>query len=212
MVKGILQLIGRRKIAEAESKISDISIAELQDSLYLLLNTRAGLFGIEQNNWEEFDKRVNKISDKQIKDFLYVMALYALDSQKQNKNLFADYLFQAGKNLEAVEDKTSKAQGLFALAALILSSDKVKGQLLFFDALRALKNAPDFRDATFEITVIVPGQTANFKEFLYKEGFEKSFMLLAKTDWLDAQVQTNQITSPGLKAIAQIAAAKAALQ
>lgn len=211
-VEGILRLIDTRKFAEAESKIPNVSVDEIKDALTLLLNTRAALFGIEQNNWEEFDKRVFKISDKQIKAFLYVKALYALDAQKQNKNLFADYLRQAQKNLEAIEDKKTKAKGLFTLSGLILSSDKTEGRLILFDALKALNYAPEFREDFFEITIKVPGQTANFVERLYKDGFEKSFMQLAKIDWSDAQIQTIQIKSPGLKSIAQVAATKSVLQ
>lgn len=211
-IEGILRLIDRRKFAEAESKIFALSIEEIKDSLNLLLNTRASLFAIEQNDWEEFDKRVNKISDKQIKAYLFVKALYTLDVQKQRKNLFADYLLQAEKNLDAIDDKKSKAKGLLTLSALILAGDKMKGRLLFIDALKVLNNVPDFREDSFEITVKIPGRTAHFADYLYKDGFEKSFMLLAKIDWLDSQIQTNQVKSPGLQAIAQVAAAKSVLQ
>jgi hypothetical protein len=211
-IDGIWQLIDRRKFAEAESKISTVSIDEIRDALTLLLNTRAALFGVEQNNWDEFDKRVYKISDKQIKAYLYVKALYALDAQKQRKDLFADYLRLAERNLEAIEDKKSKAKGLLTLSGLILSRDKTQGRLLLFDALKALNNAPDFREDFFEIRVMIPGRAANFAEYLRKDGFEKSFMTLAKIDWSDAQIQTIQIKSLGLKAIAQVAAAKSVLQ
>lgn len=211
-IDGIYQLIDRRKFAEAESKMSTVSVDEIRDALTLLLNTRAALFGIEQTNWDEFDKRIFKISDKQIKAFLYVKALYALDAQKQRKDLFADYLRLAERNLEAIEDKKSKAKGLLTLSGLILSRDKTEGRLILFDALKALNNATDFQEDFFEIRVIIPGRAANFAEYLRKDGFEKSFMTLAKIDWSDAQIQTIQIKSPGLKAIAQVAAAKSVLQ
>ncbi|MDQ3129133.1 MAG: hypothetical protein M3Q99_00025 [Acidobacteriota bacterium] len=211
-IEGILRLIDRRKFAEAESKLLTVSVSEIKDSLNLLINTRAGLLMIEQNEWEEFEKRIYRISDKQIKAFLYVKALYALDSQKQRKDLFADYLLQADKNLDAVDDKKFKAKGFLTLSALVLPDDKTKGQLLFIDALKALNSVSDFREDSFEINIKIPGRTAHHAEYLYKNGFEKSFMLLAKIDWLNSQIQVNQVKSPELQAIAQIAASKSVLQ
>lgn len=211
-VEGILRLIYSQKFAEAESKLLTISVQEIRDALTLLLNTRASLLGIEQNNWEEFDKRVNKISEKQIKAYLYVKSLYVLDSQKKRKDVFADYLLQAEKNLDAIDDRKSKAKGMLTLSALVLSSDKTKGRLLFVDALKALNNVSDFNEDSFEIKIEIPGRSAYYADYLHKDGFEKSFMLLAKIDWMDSQIQINQVKSPGLQAIAQVAAAKSVLQ
>lgn len=212
LIEGIIRLIETEKFAEAEGKIFDVSVKEIQDALLLLVNTRASIVSIKVRNRGEFEKRINKISDRQIKAFLYVKALDAIVKTKKDKHSYTDYLLQAEKNLDSIDNKVSKTSGLFTLSALVLNNDITKGRLLLSDALKALNNTIDFNKNAFEINIRIPGRSTYFADFLGENAFENVFMKIAKIDWLDSQVQATQIKSQGLKAIAQIATAKAVLQ
>jgi hypothetical protein len=210
LVEGIIQMIERRKYVEAEKKMSDIQYEEVLEPLRLFLNLRICQTYIDEKNWSEFDSRIKKINDKKVKAFLYLKALSVLDVKK-DKQIFADYQFEAYKNLDTLSDKLSKASGFILLASIVFETDKLSGKSILADAFKAI-NESEYDQDEFEIEVKIPTRSTFFAEFLGRDAFEKCFLNLAKNDWLDSQIQTIQMKSQNLKYAAQIITAKTVLQ
>jgi hypothetical protein len=210
LIEGIIQLVERKKYVEAEKKISDIQYDEIQEPLRLLLNLRVCQTYIEEKKWFEFDSRIKKITDKQIKAFLYLKALSVIDVKKE-RAVFTDYKFEAQKNLDTLSDKLSKASGFIFLSSIVFETDKIAAKSILIEAFKAI-NDSEYEQDEFEIQVKIPSRSTYFAEFLGRDAFEKCFLNLAKNDWFDSQIQTIQLKSQNLKYVAQITAAKAVLQ
>ena len=193
LIEGIVRLIERRKFTEAERKIADIKIDEIQDSLRLLLKTRESLAHIEAKKWFEFDLQAKKISNPRIKAFLFLKAMSAMD-YKKDKMFFTACKYESQKQLDALDDKTAKASGYVILTSLILPNDKTEGQIMFFDAVKAV-NDSEYDEDELEIAVKIPSRSTYFAEFLGRNAFEKCFLSLAKNDWLYSQTQIVQLKS-----------------
>lgn len=210
LIRGIIQLIEFKKYAEAERKIFDVENSEIRDSLYTLLNKRAGLEAIKNKNWDEFEKRTEKIADKKIKAFLYLKALSVLESDKNN-SLSSEYVIKAEKNIQDISDKTAKASAYVYLISL-LSLNQTEGIQILPSAIKAVNDASDYSEDEFEIIIKIPTRQTHFAEFLGANSFRNSFLKLAKLNWENSQIQALQIKSEGLQSIAQIVTAQVVLR
>jgi hypothetical protein len=210
LIEGIIQLIEKKKFDEAEKKISEIEVSEIETQLKLLLNVRVALSNIEKADWNEFESRLKKINDKQIKAFLYLKAAFVLSSLSKSQ-LFDEYTFEAGKNLAGIDDKLSKASGLALLSFLLLPS-KQNALPTFYDAIKEVNASTEYDEDRFVINIRIPGRNEYFAEFLGSNEFQKCFEKLAKSNWENSQVLTIQLNSPSLKYIAQVSTARAVLQ
>lgn len=212
LISGIIQHIEFRKYAEAERKISDIGNSEIRDSLYLLVNHRAALEAVRNKNWNEFEKRTEKIAEKDIKAFLYLKAISVFEFGKNNENLLFDYTVEAEKNIQNISDKTDKVGAYVYLTFLALSLNQTNGALILPSAIKAVNQAPDYDDGEFTIRIKIPTRLSYFSESIGADSLKNSFSKLAKNDWDNSQIQALQIKSKGLQAKAQIAAAQVVLR
>lgn len=211
LISGIIRLIELKQYEKAERKIFDIESVEIRDSLNLLLNVRSGMEAIKLQNWRAFEKRVEKISENRIQAFMYLKAISAFKSQKDN-NLLSEYTLKSEKNIKAVPDKSAKANAYFYLTDLLLSIDKTTGILTLPNAIKAINEASDFNEDEFEINIKIPTRKTYFAEYIGANSFKNTFSKLAEIDWNDSQVQALQIKSKGLQALAQVATAKEVLR
>lgn len=211
LIRGIIQLIEFKKYAEAERKIFDIQNSEIRDSLYSLLNKRAALEAVKNKNWDEFEKRTEKLTEKSIKAFLYLKALSVFESDKNNSSL-SEYVIKAEKNIQDISDKTAKASAYVYLTSLLLSLNQTDGILMLPSAIKAINEASDYDEDEFEIIIKIPTRQTHFAEFLGANSFRNSFLKLAKLNWDNSQIQALQIKSEGLQSIAQIVTAQAVLR
>ena len=212
LIRGIIQLIEFKEYVKAERKIFDVENSEIRDALYILLNMRAGLEAIKNKNWSEFEKRTEKISDKQIKAFLYLKAAADYKSAKYSDIQLFEYVIKAEKNIQDISDKNAKAGAVVCLTELLLSSKPTEGLLMLSLAIKSINEAPEFDEDEFEINVKIPTRETYYAEFIGKNSFRRLFSKLAEIDWEDSQVQALQIKSDGLQAIAQVIAAKSVLR
>lgn len=212
LIRGIIQLIEFKQYVKAERKIFDIENSEIRDSLYLLVNNRAGLEAINNKNWGEFEKRTEKITEKRIKAFLYLKAISVFKSDKNNDNLLSEYVIKAEKNIQDISDKTAKASAFVYLTTLLLSLKQTDGSLMLPSAIKSINEASDFNEDEFEIDIKIPTRQTYYADYIGANSFRSLFSKLAEIDWADSQIQALQIKSNGLQAIAQVVAAKAALR
>lgn len=210
LIQGIIQKIEFKKFAEAEERIDSINDIEIRDALRLFLNARASIFYISEKNWDEFERYLKKILDKRVRAFLYLQAMSGLDKDSDGRRLF-DYSHEASKNLDTISDKRAKAAGYFYLTSLLFSKGSSNPLLAFAEALKALDGASDFEEDAFEIQFKIPSRTSHFAESIGRGAFQDSFEQLARMDYRNSQVMTVQIKSPGLRAIAEVATARAIL-
>lgn len=211
LISGIIQKIESKQFAFAERKIFDVQNSEIRDALYMLLHTRAGLAAIEKKDWDEFEKRTERTTDKRIKAFMYLNALAALKSGKVSRNLLTDYVIKAEKNINDIADKTAKASAMVCLTSLMYSLEGTESLRDVSTAISRVNDAADYSETIFEIRIIIPTRPANYAQGIGANAFKDVFSKIAQTDWTNAQVQALQIKNPGLQAIAQIAAAKSVL-
>lgn len=211
LISGIIQKIEFKQFAFAERKIFDVQNSEIRDALYTLLHTRAGLAAIEKKDWDEFEKRTEKVSDKRIKGFMYVNAIAAFKSAKVPRTLVAEYAIKAEKNINDISDKTAKASALVCLTSLLYSMESTESLRDISAAITRVNDAADYNENIFEIRIVIPTRPANYAHGIGASSFKDVFAKIAQTDWTNAQVQALQVKNPGLQAIAQIAAAKSVL-
>lgn len=210
LIRGIIQLVEFNKYAEAERKIFDVENSEIRDSLYLLLNQRAGLEAIKNKNWSEFEKRTEKIFDKNIKAFLYLKAISVFESG-ENDNLLSEYAIKAEKNIQNISDKNAQASAYVYLTSLLIKLKQTNGILMLPSMIEAINRASDYDEDEFEIRIKIPTRSTYFAGFIGAGAFKNSFSKLAKIDWDDSQIQALQIKSEGLQAKAQIITAQTIL-
>lgn len=211
LISGIIQKIEFKQFAFAERKIFDVQNSEIRDALYALLHTRAGFNAIDKKEWDEFEKRTEKITDKRIKAFMYINALAAFKSGKVSRNLLSDYVIKAEKNINDIADKTAKASAIVCLTSILYSLESTESLRDIASAISRVNDAADYAENIFEIRIIIPTRPANYAQGIGANSFKDVFSKIAQIDWTNAQVQALQVKNPGLQAIAQIAASKAVL-
>ncbi|MGH2552351.1 MAG: hypothetical protein ACRDEB_01475, partial [Chitinophagaceae bacterium] len=166
LIRGIIQLIEFKQFFKAERKIFDITNIEIRDSLYLLVDYRAGLDSIKNKDWNEFERRTEKITEKRIKAFLYLKAISNFKSVKNNDGLLAEYVIKAEKNIQNVSDETAKAGAYIYLASLLLALEKKDGILILPSAVKSINDATDYDEDKFEIIIKIPTRQTSYADFL----------------------------------------------
>jgi len=211
LIRGIIQLIEFKKFAEAERRIFDVENTEIRDSLYLLLNQRAGLEAAKNKNWDEFENRTEKITEKSFKAFLYLKAVSILE-YKNNTILFSEFVIKAEKNVKDISDKNAKASAYMLLALLVAPLNQASWIQITPSAIKAVNEAAGYDEDEFEIVVKIPTRQTYFASALGANSYRNFFRQLAEHNWDDSQIEALQIKSKGLQSIAQIVTAQAVLQ
>lgn len=211
LIRAIIQFIEFKQFAKAESKIFDIQNSDIRDALYTLVNQRAAFDAIEKKNWNDFEKRTEKLSDKRIQAFLYLKALTVFVSENEADTLVAEFTVKAEKNIPDISDKTARASAYVYLASLLFSIDPSEGIRALPAAMKSINEAADYCEDRFQIIIDIPTRQIMFAEYIGGEAFRKLFTNLAETDWTDSQVQALGIKAKGLQAIAQIVMAHTVL-
>ncbi len=211
LISGIIQTIESGLFVKAERKIFDVQNSEIRDALYLYLHMRAGLDAIESKNWDEFENRTEKLTDKRIRAFLYLKAISVFESGK-NADLLTEYVIKAEKNIGTISDKTAKASAQVVLTSSLLSLANTESMRDIPSAINSVNEAPDYVENAFEIRIIIPTRQGQYAEYIGANSFKDLFSKLARIDWTDSQVQALQVKRNGLQAIAQLATAKTVLQ
>lgn len=211
LVRGIIQLINFKQFAKAESKIFDIQNPDIRDALYTLLYQRAAVDAIERKDWNDFEKRTEKVSEKRIRAFLYLRAVTVLLAQNNDDILTMQYSVQAEQNSLEITDKSAKASAFVYLSSLIFLRDQTEINRILSITLKSINDAVDYDENPFQIRIDIPTRQIMFAESLGGNSFRGLFSGLANKDWTDSLVQVNGIKSNGLRAIAQVVAADAIL-
>ncbi len=212
LIRGIIQLIEFKKYTEAESRIFDVQDIEIRDALYLLLNQRSGAEAIKEKRWREFERRTERIRDRRIKAFMYLSAASEIEQGDEGFLSAAYYLNEAEKSIQHIADRTIRASALVHLTFLALSRDQTAGRLGWPNTLKSINEAPEYNEHSFEIVIEIPTRNTHYAEFIGSGSFRNLFTRLAELDWNDSQSNALQLKNDGLKAIAQLAAAKAVLE
>lgn len=211
LISGIIRLVESGQFEKAERKIFDIQNSEIRDSLYLLLGLRASLDAISHKNWDEFEKRAEKLTDKRIRALLYLKALSAMEPGKNPDGLVREYVIKAEKYIGDISDKTAKASALVYLASLLFSMENTESIRDLPSAIHSINQTPDYFEDVFEIRITIPTRRGYYAEYIGANSFRNLFSRLAGIDWTNSQVQALQIKANGLQAIAQVATAKTVL-
>lgn len=211
LISGIIQLTESKQFERAERKIFDVQNSEIRDSLYLLLGLRSALDAIKKKNWNEFEKRTEKLTDKRIKAFLYLSAISAFKSGKNPESILTEYVIKAEKNIGDISDKTAKASALVFLTSLLYSLDKTDSIRNLPSAIGSVNEAPDYLEDEFTIKITIPTRQGHYAEHIGANSFKSLFSKLAGMEWTNSQVQALQIKANGLQAVAQLATAKTVL-
>lgn len=211
LIRGIIQLIESKQYLKAERKIFDIEKSGIRDALYLLVNYRAGLEAINDKEWAQFERRTEKIVEKEIKAFLYLKAISILVPRKKLDTLLSEYAIKAEKNIQSISDKTAKASAYIYLTSLLSSSNPTDASLILPFALKAVNEAPEYEQNEFEINIKIPGRQTYYAGYIGAASFKSLFSNLGRLDWNDSQIQALQLKSTGLQSIARIAAAQSTL-
>ena len=211
LVRAVIQFIEFREFAKAESIIFDIQNSEIRDALYTLVNQRAAFDAIEKRNWNEFEKRTEKIADKSIKAFHYLKALAVFASEHRADSLTVEFTAKAEKYIPDIPDKTAKASAYVYLTSLLFSIDPSEGIRTLPLSMKSINDAADYNEDRFRISIDLPTPKLTFAEFIGGDAFRKLFSNLAETDWIDSQVQANGIKASALQAIAQVVTAQTVL-
>lgn len=204
-------LIQDRRFIEAEQKIFKITDLSASNELKLFLNTQAAINAIEGRDWNELNKRVEKVDDKKIKAFLLIKAANSMISDRSLKLEALEYLRRAKRHLENIEDRLYKTKAFIYIASLELTSDPFSGFATLIEAKDLINNVPEYRAEALEIELPITSSRNLFNFSLNEKTFEASFTSAAKSDWFTTQSLISQVKSQYLRSLAQIAATKAIL-
>lgn len=210
-IQGIILLIQDKRFIEAERKIFKITDLSATNELKLFLSTKAGMNAIEERDWNELNKRVEKVDDKKIKTFLLIKAANSMISDRNLKLQALEYLRQAKRHLENIEDKHYKTKAFIYISSLELTSEPISGFATLIEAKDLINNVPEYTAEALEIVVPITSSRNLFKFSLNEKPFEASFTRAAKSDWFTTQSLISQVKSQYLRSLAHIAATKAIL-
>ncbi|HEX8197887.1 MAG TPA: hypothetical protein VF571_16975 [Pyrinomonadaceae bacterium] len=211
LIQGIILLIQDRRFIEAEQKIFKITDLSATNELKLFLNTKAAINAIEARDWNELNKRVEKVDDKKIKAFLLIKAANSMIANRSFKLEALEYLRQAKRHLENIEDKLYKTKAFIYISSLELTSEPISGFATLIEAKDLINNVPEYAGEALEIVVPITSSRNFFNFSLNEKPFEASFTRAAKSDWFTTQSLISQVKSQYLRSLAQIAATKAIL-
>jgi hypothetical protein len=211
LIQGIILLIQDRRFIEAEQKIFKITDLSATNELKLFLSAKAGMNAIEERDWNELNKRVEKVDDKKIKTFLLIKAANSMISDRNLKLEALEYLRQAKRHLENIEDKHYKTKAFIYISSLELTSEPISGFATLIEAKDLINNVPEYTAESLEIVVPITSSRNLFNFSLNEKPFEASFTRAAKSDWFTTQSLISQVKSQYLRSLAQIAATKAIL-
>ncbi len=206
LIDAVVLMIQRRKFDEAEKKISEIPIEELRKPLKNFLNLQLSLVYLDEKNWLDFEKQVSQIDDETVKTYLYLKAI-----EKNPKEI--RYSLELRKSIEKIDNPTTKTAAYFTLVSTLLKLKHKDFDTVFFDALKALNQTPDYEEQPFGVEIkIIPLERIIFASYFQENAFRDTFANLAKRNWEIAKVRSSDIKAQGLRAIAEVTAASAMLE
>ncbi|HEX8287165.1 MAG TPA: hypothetical protein VF556_04175, partial [Pyrinomonadaceae bacterium] len=200
-----------KRFIEAEQKIFKLTDLSASNELKLFLNTQAAISAAEARDWNELNKRVEKVDDKKIKAFILIKAANSMISNRSLKLEALEYLRQAKRHLENTEDKPYKTKAFIYISSLELTSEPISGFATLIEAKDLINNVPEYAAEALEIVIPITSSKNFFNFSLNEKTFEASFTRAAKSDWFTTQSLISQVKSQYLRSLAQIAATKAIL-
>jgi hypothetical protein len=209
-IQAVTRLIDEQKFAEAEKKIAEIEVKEIQENLLTLLRLRAGEKAIEAKDWDEMKLRIKQLESPQHQSYLWLKGAQASATDKSLAEQTFSFLTEAKKTLNAAQSEPIKAKGFVIIAGLLQPLDKFAAQNALTEAKDAINKSKDFDFDEFSIFVPNLVSQAKYGFFLPLQ-FDDCFKQAARQDWFGTQSIINGIERKDIRALAQIAATNSVL-
>jgi hypothetical protein len=209
LARAVIQLIESGNFPEAERTIGKIDDSKSRRALFDIFVLRIESQFVKSEDYNRLENYALRIESPAVQAFVFLKALEA-DYAKMETATRLNFIANAEKAIEKIDDKLTKASAMVLLASIILQSDYDLRSAL--NAVKAINAADGYVGDPFKVAIQVPALGVTYSFTFGKDSFEQFFRGIALRNWSEAQLQATQLRPKYTALLAEAYAAAAILK
>lgn len=209
LARAVIQLIESGNFPEAERTIGKIDDSKSRRALFDIFVLRIESQFVKSEDYNRLENYALRIESPAVQAFVFLKALEA-DYAKMETATRLNFIANAEKAIEKIDDKLTKASAMVLLASIILQSDYDLRSAL--NPVKAINAADGYVGDPFKVAIQVPALGVTYSFTFGKDSFEQFFRGIALRNWSETQLQATQLRPKYTALLAEAYAAAAILK